>query len=111
MNILNLIVTLSQSIWQFLGSYPFLLTVMTFSLIIKLYFSINLAVHMRENKNSHIRRSCFLLILVLVSAMMANSAWIIKIMRKIFIPSLSYKLCVVWVRIAWSFTVIQFHCI
>jgi len=64
---------------------------------------------MRKNKNYYIKRSCFFLILVLTSAMLANSAWILKIVRKLFLPSLNYHLCVLWIRIAWAFTVIQFH--
>ena len=109
MNFFELTLRYSHSLWQFLGSYPFLLAVMIFSLVIKLYFSINLAVHMRKNKNTHIRRSCFLLILVLVSAIMANSAWVLKIMRKLFIPNFSQKLCILWLRIAWTFALVQFH--
>ncbi len=107
--IFEILINISQSLWSFLGGFPFLLAIMTFSFTVKFYFVINLFVHMRTNKNWHIRRSCVLLILVLVSAMFSNSAWIIKIIRKLFIPSLNYTFCIFWLRIAWASTVIQYH--
>ncbi|MCK5632959.1 sigma 54-interacting transcriptional regulator [bacterium] len=109
MNIFDLSINSIRSIWDLLGSYPFLFTVMTFSFTVKLYFVVNLFIHIRKNANLYIRRSCLLLILVLLCAMMANSAWMLKILRRTIFPGLNYEICLLWIHISWVFTIVQYH--
>ena len=109
MNLIEQIVKSIRPLWLFLGSSPFLLVVMIFSFTIKFYIALNLIIHIQKNRSVHIRRSCFFLILVLIVAMMANSAWIVKLIRRLFFPTLNYKLYLLWIRISWSFTAIQYH--
>jgi sigma-54 interacting transcriptional regulator len=55
------------------------------------------------------QKSCFLLIIVLVASMIGDFSWGIKLIRLLFIPTLSYSAVLFFVRIAWACFVIQYH--
>lgn len=55
------------------------------------------------------QKSCFLLIIVLVASMVGDFSWGIKLIRLLFIPTITYSAILFFVRIAWACFVIQYH--
>ncbi len=38
-----------------------------------------------------------------------NSAWILKLIRQLWIPSFDYRVYLFWLRIAWAFLIVQYQ--
>lgn len=95
------------SIESILGSFPFLLFVTISAFILKACLLIILFKRSSQIKSAH--RSWFLLVLVLIGSMSADSAWILKLVRTLFVPLLDYRIVIFWIRISWAFVMIQYQ--
>lgn len=51
------------------------------------------------------------LVLVLISSMVTDSAWIFSLIRTLWIPMLDYRPYLFWLRISWGFYIIQYQAI
>jgi len=109
MNFFNVLISYFRQGWNLLGSYPFLLVLMSSSLIVKSYFILNLGVHLRDNKNKYIKRSCFLLVILLAATMTSNFVWVLKLLHVGYDVKLNYQFCMLCLRLAWSFAIVQHH--
>lgn len=97
--------TILHSIEALLGSGPFLFGCAIVAFALKFYLLVTLIA-----RNQHIttaRRSWILLILILVSSMVVDSSWILRILRN-YLP-IDYKAGLFWVRISWAFFIIQYQ--
>ncbi len=109
MNTFDVTINFFNILWHIMGSRPTLLTVIVFTCAAKIFLTVHLAMHMRNNKNNYIKRSCMLLIIVLVSNTFSDFAWILKLTRAFFITTLNPQFCLFWIRIAWAFAIVQYH--
>lgn len=90
-----------------LGNYPLLFGVTCISFLLKV--SILTALARKTITLSSVKRPWFFLLLVLISASITDSAWIIKLIELFIIPSIDYRIVLFWIRIAWAFFVIQYQ--
>ena len=90
-----------------LGSEHFLLAAVILAFFIKFYLVTKLLSYQTKSKKAH--SSLVLLVIVLVSIILADSAWILKLMRSLFFPSIDYKYLLFWIRITWGFATVQYH--
>ncbi|MCX5922546.1 MAG: sigma 54-interacting transcriptional regulator [Candidatus Dependentiae bacterium] len=67
-----------------------------------------LAALLKKNPTEPIKRSWLLLVFVLASSLIADSAWIMKLILNIF-PTLDYRLRTLWVRVAWIALIVQYQ--
>lgn len=88
-----------------LGNRYYLVTILTCTFLFKLFLLFYLLTRsISASKKS--QRSIYLLIGVLIGASIADSAWIIKLISMLFIPTLNPLL---WICISWAFPVMQYQ--
>jgi transcriptional regulator with GAF, ATPase, and Fis domain len=92
---------------SFLGSYPFLMAATIVSFILKAYILSTLILRKSESRNAQLPK--ILLVLVLISAMIVDSAWFLKLAECLFCFDIGYRIRIFWTRIAWAFSVIQYQ--
>lgn len=96
-NILELLISV-------ISDFKFLLLVASISFLSKAYILIILLMQ-RHKKTLH--KPLFFLLLVLIGAMIDDSAWMLKLSYYLFLPMLNYKVIALWIRIAWAFMTIK----
>lgn len=111
MNIFDVILGGIARIWQILGYHPIFLAIMLFACAAKIFLVVHISMHLRRNSNIYIRRSCILLILVLVGGILSDFSWSLIVIRAILFPALSHSFCLFSIRIAWAFAIVQYHAI
>jgi transcriptional regulator with GAF, ATPase, and Fis domain len=90
------------------GSQSFVLAATSIAFTLKAYLLFTLI--SRSQYVTNARRLWFLLILILISSMIVDSSWILKLIHSIFFPANDYyQLRIFWVRISWAFFVIQYQ--
>ncbi|HJZ23689.1 MAG TPA: hypothetical protein VJ201_04485, partial [Candidatus Babeliales bacterium] len=47
--------------------------------------------------------------IILISSIILHSTWILKLTRSLWFPSFDFRLYLFWVRIAWSFSIVQYQ--
>jgi hypothetical protein len=91
---------------EIISSDQFLLTTNSISFILKTSFLTILS--FQGFKTSYARTPWFFLLLVLLTGMVEDFAWIIKLSRTLFFPGLDYRFIVFTLRIAWACKAIQY---
>ena len=100
-----MITTFLHSLETILGNQYYLLTILACTFSFKIFLLIYLLTRsLSASKNSH--RSIWLLCGVLIGASVVDSAWIVELISRLFLPNMDSTL---WVRIAWAFPVIQYQ--
>lgn len=100
-----MITSFLHSLETILGNRYYLLTILTCTFSFKIFLLIYLLTRcLSASKKSH--RSIWLLCGVLISSSVIDSAWIIRLISNLFIPTINPKL---WIYIAWAFPVIQYQ--
>ncbi|HXW85906.1 MAG TPA: sigma 54-interacting transcriptional regulator [Candidatus Bathyarchaeia archaeon] len=100
-------ISIFQHIETIFGNYYFLICINTFSFILK--SSILFILKKRKNINS-IEHVCWTFLLwLLISSIITDSAWLIKLLSLTFFSELDYKIIIFWIRISWGFFVVQYH--
>ena len=102
-NIANLFNTLEA----ILGSYPFLLLVFTCFFILKAYIITCLVGFSLTAPKTN--RALFFLICVLLASMTDNCAWILKLVRTLFLPAIDFRIYTLCIRLAWAFLAVQYQ--
>jgi transcriptional regulator with PAS, ATPase and Fis domain len=92
-----------------LGSYPIVLIAHILSLGIKILIAFSLIRKLRNTGASIALRSGIMLLLVIMSASITDLAWIIKMIKEVFIPSLDYSVTLFFIRIAWGALALQYQ--
>jgi transcriptional regulator with GAF, ATPase, and Fis domain len=92
-----------------IGSYPVLLVVHCVSITLKIFIASTLLFKLRKSPVAKLFRPWALLIVVVISASIVDFAWIIKMIKEVFIPTLDYKVVLFFLRIAWGFLAIQYQ--
>jgi len=91
----------------FLGSLYFLFAVTTASLILK-FFILGVLVR-RGSQVTEKSYPWIFLVSILVGTLISDVAWIVKLIQSLFVPNLDYRFIVFLIRIAWGFTIVQYH--
>lgn len=99
--------TVLSSIESILGSHSFLLFINTTAFILKFCLLVILIKRSPQIKSAN--KTLILLMLILIGSMVVDSAWILKISRDLFIPSLDYRFAIFWIRISWAFDMMQYQ--
>lgn len=90
-----------------LGSRPFVLSVSLIAFIFKSIILFFLCT--RKPTSQTTKYSRFYLILLLIAALIDDSAWIITFTKLLFIPQMDYRIGIFWIRIAWFFMPILYQ--
>ena len=101
------IVTILSFLESFIGSAPFLLTVMTIAFLVKGYLLAILVI--RGSKSTTTKKYWFYLSGVFISAMIADSAWILALVKSLYFQSMNFNIYLFWLRIAWAFTIVLYQ--
>jgi len=99
--------TLLNLFESILGSPYFLLATMVTTFTLKSYLLMTLII--RSQFISTAKRPWTFLTIVLISSLIADSAWIYKLVRNLFLPTMDYRFCTFWIRIAWGFAIVQYQ--
>jgi transcriptional regulator with PAS, ATPase and Fis domain len=91
------------------GNYYLLLVINSvfFFLKIILFFFV-LKKILRQKKSSHLS---YILAVILFSAALTDTAWIVKLISLTFVPTLDYRIVIFWIRIAWIFFIVEYQCL
>lgn len=100
--------SLFATIEFFLGSYPFLLVIILLAFAFKGVILANLILR-RSDRPVKTKLPWFFVMIMLVSAMFSNFAWIVKLIECLFLPNLDYRFVLFPIRIAWGFSVVQYQ--
>lgn len=90
---------------QLIGRDEFLFIVEIISCSIKLYFFIALSYYTTQYNKS--KNFIYLLLIVLGGSIFSDAAWIVKIIKVLFIPSLDKRIIAFISRIAWASVVLR----
>lgn len=101
----NRMIYFLQLIESIFGSYNSLLFINSLSFVLKMTLFVFLI--KQTALHTKISRSWLLLMLVLIGGAITDSAWIIKLLSLTFFPNFDYRLVLFWIRISWTFSVIQ----
>lgn len=85
----------------------FLLTTCSLAIFLKLYFLKIVSSYEMRTKKIHL--PWLFLIGVLVGSMFGDIAWVVKLIRDIFLPSINYNIVVFFIRIAWGCLIIHYQ--
>lgn len=107
-DLFSLTINLLKPIWLICGNLYFLLFAIGLSLILKGYLLSQLYAKGSKTTKSQLPFT-LLLVLILSAAMMEDISWIIKLLRLTFLPSLSYKIVIFFVRIGWAFYLFRYQ--
>lgn len=98
-----MIINIFNTINSIISSYLFLFVAETLSLFLKGYFLFFVLRHgLRSPK---IQRPWVFLIVILISAMFADFAWIVSLGHKLFFPTMDYRPVLFVIRVAWFFAI------
>ena len=89
------------------GNFYFIFGATCLSFILKACFLCALAMVSRRVVVA--KGSWFFLVLILISNMISDFAWILKLFQELFFSTLSYKVVLFVIRIAWIFFIIQYQ--
>src|SRR5438477_7264193 len=92
---------------SFFGSFQFIFAATSFSFILKAYIFFIL-IRQTISLKKFDKPFTFLMV-ILISNMFSDFAWIIKLIQSIFMPELGYKVVLFFIRIAWIFFIIQYQ--
>lgn len=99
--------TLFNLLESILGGLPFLISVNVIAFTLK---AVILALFLSQKSQPNAtKRSRFYLLLVLIGSMVEDSAWVVKLIQFLFVPTLDYRIQITWIRVAWAFSVIQYQ--
>lgn len=87
---------------------PFLFTVTILSFTSKIYFLANLILQSHKTIPNN-KRPWFLLVLVLVSAMIVDTAWIVLLVKLLWVPFLDDRIFFFVLRLSWGFFAVQYQ--
>lgn len=90
------------------GNFYFILAATCISFLLKTCFLCVLATAVTTH-SSAIKRLWFLLIVILVSSIVPDVSWVVKLIRELFLPELDYRFVLFVIRIAWIFFIIQYQ--
>lgn len=95
------------SMYNFINNYPFLLAVVSVSLIFKTcLFLLTLCYGLRSEQ---LHKAWFFLITILSGAMFSDFAWISSISYRLFFKNSDYGILLIIIRLAWATTIIQYQ--
>lgn len=106
-DITMLVYNIIETFTVFFGSNAFLLSITTISCILKLYI-ISRLLATRPIASLHIRNRTILLIM-LGCAISEDVAWIFKLCRTLFFPSIDYSVLRFVIRISWALAPIRYN--
>jgi len=106
-NLANIILSIFTSTASIIGSYQFLLIATSFAFCLKTCILIFLI--FRGTKLTKISRPLIFILLVLIGTMASDVAWILKLSKSLFFPSLDYRILTFLIRIAWALFVVQYQ--
>jgi len=92
---------------SFLGSNPVLFTVYLLAVILKtilFVYLIRATVHGEKVNQPLLFLGC-----VIFANMISDAAWVIVLLRKLFLPSIDSRIVILFLRIAWGFTALQYQ--
>lgn len=99
--------TLFHLLESILGGLPFLISVNLIAFVLK---AVILVLFLSQKSQAQAtKRSRLYLLLVLIGSMVEDSAWVVKLIQFLFVPTLDYRIQIVWIRLAWAFSVIQYQ--
>lgn len=90
------------------GYLPFLFIITIVSFALKCYILINLIVNGYKTSTSN-KRPWLCLILVLISTMVVDFAWIILLIKFLWLPNMDSRLLLFPLRISWGFFAVQYQ--
>ncbi len=93
-------------LYDALESPVFLLLVLCISVVIKIMYVIRFAPSIWAYKQTV--TPLFFLLLSIVSALVCDLTWFVKLAQKLFIP-MPYSVVVFFIRVAWAFLIIQYQ--
>jgi len=99
--------TLLEMLDAIIGSPPLLLAVFMICFAIKgviLFSLIKKKIHLRSTYFTTIP-----LIIILITSMLDNSAWILKLVRTLWLPNIDYRVYLFWLRISWGGMIIHYQ--
>ena len=98
---------MTETLSSTISSPLFLLVAIILSFSVKIYFlSILIPQGLRAAK---IQKYWIFLLGVLIGSMFGDIAWIVKLLRELWVPDASYSLVTFFIRIAWGFLIIQYQ--
>ncbi|MDR3550269.1 MAG: sigma 54-interacting transcriptional regulator [Candidatus Babeliales bacterium] len=90
-----------------ISSSLFLLIAIVLSFSVKTYF---LRILIPQGlKAKKIRKPWLFLLGILVGSMFGDAAWMVKLVRELWIPSINYNFVTFMIRVAWAFLIIQYQ--
>ncbi len=72
-------------------------------------FSVLFFLCLQGFRTSKITRPLLLLIGVLIGGLFADLTWIIKLLREVFLPTMDYRIVILFVRLSWALSLVQFQ--
>ncbi len=98
---------LIEPLISFFGNLSVLFTVTTISIIVKIYLLAQLINQRPQTALS--KKPWFLLALVLISAIIIDFAWIMVLIKFIWLPDMDFRFLLLPLRFSWGFFVIQYQ--
>ncbi len=104
---LNILSNIYTAILDIIGNYYCLLAVTSIFFSLKLLILFKLI--QQKINFPKTPRALLSLALVLISNLVSSSTWIMHLILTLFLPGSEFLFMRFWVRIAWAFSVIQYH--
>jgi transcriptional regulator of aromatic amino acid metabolism len=96
-----------ETSWNTVSNGQFLLITILLSVSCKLYFlGILIPQGLRASK---IQKPWFYLLGILAGSLFGDIAWIVKLIREMWLPSIDYSTITFFIRIAWGFLILQYQ--
>ena len=96
-----------ETSWNTVSNGHFLLITILISVSCKLYFlGILIPKGLRASK---IQKPWLYLLGILAGSLFGDIAWIVKLIREIWIPNTNYNVLTFFIRIAWGFLIVQYQ--
>lgn len=100
-------INLLETCWNTVSNGHFLLITILLSVSCKLYFlGILIPKGLRASK---IQKPWLYLLGILIGSLFGDIAWIVKLIREMWIPTISYGVITFFIRIAWGFLILQYQ--
>jgi len=99
--------TLLEMLDAIIGSPPLLLAVFVAFFVLKGWMLCTLI-----KKKIHIPSTYFTtipLIIILITSMLDNSAWILRLVRMLWLPNIDFRIYLFWLRISWGTLIIHYQ--
>lgn len=99
-------INLLETSWHTISNGYFLFATILFSIGYKFYF---LGILVPQGlRTSKIQKPWFYLLGILIGSLFGDIAWVVKLIRELWIPSIDYSVVTFFIRFAWGFLTLQY---